>query len=271
MTLLERLKHLLGNDIDVDVDDDVDIEDVIKNKVRSAGSDSEDSVIQAGADGPDKSDGDDMTGLTEDPNKQVSGVLEAGDVDKQSTSGDGVDTSVAMEVKNDDHQTEGDPGSDGPGMDGGDQQPADAGSVDDKVTIFQDGWFDESTGKVDTTKITDDVVKNAFDMVLKRYSDDRRAGLIDRAVDDMLRSDYLLNISPDRLKSMLDLQQVSVDGDVVSGVKEAIEALKADEPGLFRDKSKESSPLNEGFNPVQKKTTDPHSFLEAMRLQEEIG
>lgn len=103
MTLLEKIKHLLGNDIDVDVDDDVDIEDVIKNKVRSAGSDSEDSVIQAGADGPDKSDGDDMAGLAEDPNKQVSGVLEAGDVDKQSTSGDGVDTSVAMEVKNDDH------------------------------------------------------------------------------------------------------------------------------------------------------------------------
>lgn len=77
--------------------------------------------------------------------------------------------------------------------------------MDDKVTIFQDGWFDESTGKVDTSKITDDVVRNAFDMVLKRYSDDRRAGLIDRAVDDMLRSDYLLNISPDRLKSMLDL------------------------------------------------------------------
>ena len=103
MTILERLKHLLGNDIDVDVDDDVDIEDVIKNKVRSAGSDSEDSVIQAGADGPDKSDDAGIGGLTEDPNKQVSGVLEAGDVDKQSTLGDGVDTSVAMEVKNDDH------------------------------------------------------------------------------------------------------------------------------------------------------------------------
>lgn len=271
MTLLEKLKQLLGNDSDVDVGDDVDIKEVIKNKVESAGSDSEDSVIRAGADGPDKSDDDSMDGLAEDPNKQVSGVPEAGDVDKQSTSGDGVDTSETMKVKNDDHQTEGDPGSDGPGMESDDQQPADAGSVDDKVTIFTDGWFDESTGKVDTTKINDDVVKNAFDMVLKKISDDRRAGLIDRAVDDMLRSDYLLNISPDRLKSMLDLQQVSVDGDVVSGVKEAIEALKTAEPGLFRDKSKESSPLNEGFNPVQKKTADPHSFLEAMRLQEEIG
>ena len=103
MTLLEKIKHLLGNDIDVDVDDDVDIEDVIKNKVRSAGSDSEDSVIQADAGGPDKSDDDSMDGLAEDTNKPVSGVLEAGDVDKQSTSGDGVDTSVAVEVKNDDH------------------------------------------------------------------------------------------------------------------------------------------------------------------------
>lgn len=271
MTLMERLKQLLGSDSDVEVGDDVDIEEVIKDKVKSVDSNSDGPGKQAGADDPKKSEGDDTNGLTEDPNKQVSGVPEAGDVKEKETSDVEVDTSKTEEVKKDDPKAEGDPKPEDPGVKSDDQQVVDKESIDEKSTIFEDGWFDETTGKVDTSKIKDDSVKNAFDMVLKRFSDNERAGLIDRAVDDELRNNYLLNVKPERLKSMLDLQQVTVTDGVVSGVKEAIEALKADEPGLFRDKSKESNPLNEGFNPVERKNTNPRSFMEAARLQEEIG
>ena len=271
MTLMERLKQLLGSDSDVEVDDDVDIEEVIKNKVKTDAVADDGSGDPAGAGDPKKSEAEAAEGLTEDPNKQVSGVPEAGDVKEKETSEVEVDTSKSEEVKNEDQQVEGDPKPDDRGGEGADQQVVNEESVDQKSTIFEDGWFDETTGKVDISKIKDDSVKNAFDMVLKWFSDNERVGLIDRAVDEELRNNYLLNVKPERLKSMLDLQQVTVEDGVVSGVKDAIEALKADEPGLFRDKSKESNPLNEGFNPVERKNANPRSFLEAQGLSYEIG
>ena len=42
--------------------------------------------------------------------------------------------------------------------------------------------------------------------------------------------------------------------------------------GFFKDKEKESNPLNEGFNPVEKRGTDGvNSFSQAFKLMEEIG
>ena len=95
--------------------------------------------------------------------------------------------------------------------------------------------------------------------------------MISRAVDDELKTNYSLSVRPETLKSMLDLSKVTIDeSGKVTGVKEAIEALKADEPGLFKDKEKESNPLKEGFNPVEKGGSDKvHSFSDAFRLMEE--
>ena len=140
-----------------------------------------------------------------------------------------------------------------------------------KTEIFEDGWFDETTGKIDYTKIKDETVKEAVKRVESKFNSDKSQDTISRAVDDELRNNYSLSVRPETLKSMLDLSKVTIDeSGKVTGVKEAIEALKADEPGLFKDKEKESNPLKEGFNPVEKGGSDKvHSFSDAFRLMEE--
>ena len=140
-----------------------------------------------------------------------------------------------------------------------------------KTEIFEDGWFDETTGKIDYTKINDETVKEAVKKVESKFTSDKSQDAISRAVDDELRNNYSLSVRPETLKSMLDLSKVTIDeSGKVTGVKEAIEALKADEPGLFKDKEKESNPLKEGFNPVEKGGSDKvHSFSDAFRLMEE--
>ena len=142
---------------------------------------------------------------------------------------------------------------------------------DVKTEIFEDGWFDETTGKIDYTKIKDETVKEAVKRVESKFNSDKSQDTISRAVDDELRNNYSLSVRPETLKSMLDLSKVTIDeSGKVTGVKEAIEALKADEPGLFKDKEKESNPLKEGFNPVEKGGSDKvHSFSDAFRLMEE--
>ena len=142
---------------------------------------------------------------------------------------------------------------------------------DVKTEIFEDGWFDETTGKIDYTKINDETVKEAVKKVESKFTSDKSQDAISRAVDDELRNNYSLSVRPETLKSMLDLSKVTIDeSGKVTGVKEAIEALKADEPGLFKDKEKESNPLKEGFNPVEKGGSDKvHSFSDAFRLMEE--
>ena len=142
---------------------------------------------------------------------------------------------------------------------------------DVKTEIFENGWFDETTGKIDYTKINDETVKEAVKKVESKFNSDKSQDTISRAVDDELRTNYSLSVRPETLKSMLDLSKVTIDeSGKVTGVKEAIEALKADEPGLFKDKEKESNPLKEGFNPVEKGGSDKvHSFSDAFRLMEE--
>lgn len=273
MTLVERLKQLLGNDSDIEIDDDVDIEEVIKNKVKSSAANPEGSGESAGADELKKSEGSDTDGLSDNPNKNDSGGPGSKEVKETKASEEEVVASETdktdEEVKEDSTKAEGDPGDSGPDGSGVDQGGGNGESVAQNSTIFEDGWFDEVGGIVDTSKIKDDSVKNAFDMVLKWYADQKRSGLIDRAVDDELKTNYLLNVKPERLKSMLDLTNITVEGDTVSGVKEAIETLKTEEPGLFRDKAKESNPLNEGFNPVERRDPNPRSFMEAARFQNE--
>lgn len=184
---------------------------------------------------------------------------------KETVGADGTDTKETKET--DSKETKETTGNDTKETD--EKDKTDGSNV--KTEIFEDGWFDETTGKIDYTKINDETVKEAVKKVESKFTSDKSQDAISRAVDDELRNNYSLSVRPETLKSMLDLSKVTIDeSGKVTGVKEAIEALKADEPGLFKDKEKESNPLKEGFNPVEKGGSDKvHSFSDAFRLMEE--
>lgn len=139
------------------------------------------------------------------------------------------------------------------------------------MDIFESGWYDETSGRVDMSKIKNPEVLSAIQRLENRYAQERDA----RAISDSLRAElgnYSLRVSEDTLEKMLDKSNIKVQDGKVTGVKEALEALKKSEPGIFIDKEKESNPLNEGFNPVEKKSNgEPGSFSEAFKLMEEIN
>lgn len=138
--------------------------------------------------------------------------------------------------------------------------------------MFEDGWFDEASGNVDLGKIKDPEALAAIQLITNKYKDEREQRLIDDSLNDTLK-EYSLAVSEDTLRKVLDTSGVKIDKDgKVVGVKEAIEALKTAEPSFFKDKAKESNPLNEGFNPVEKKNTENvNSFSQAFRLMDEIN
>lgn len=123
------------------------------------------------------------------------------------------------------------------------------------IKLFEDGWFDETTGKVDFDKIKNEEALSAIKVLTGKYQAEKEQRLINDSLNDTLK-EYSLNVSEDTLRKVLDTSGVKIDDEgKVVGVKEALESLKKSEPGFFKDKEKESSPLNEGFNPVDKQTT----------------
>lgn len=140
------------------------------------------------------------------------------------------------------------------------------------IKIFEDGWFDEASGNVDLGKIKNPEALAAIQLLTNKYKAEKEQRLISDSLNDTLK-EYSLAVSEDTLRKVLDTSGVKIDKDgKVVGVKEAIEALKTSEPGFFKDKEKESNPLNEGFNPVEKKNTENvNSFSQAFRLMDEIN
>jgi hypothetical protein len=127
--------------------------------------------------------------------------------------------------------------------------------------IFEDGWFDEASGSVNFDKIKNDEVLAALQVITGKYNAEKEARLISDSLNDTLK-EYSLNVSEDTFRKVLDTSGVKIDKDgKVVGLKEAIEALKASEPTFFKDKEKESNPLNEGFNPVEKPTATTEEEL----------
>ena len=143
---------------------------------------------------------------------------------------------------------------------------------EEPMAIFVEGWFDEKTGKIDESKITNEEVLNAIKSMQTVYENEKNQRLISDGINNEL-SNYSLNVSHDTLLKVLDTTGVKIDKDgKVVGAKEAIEQLKTAEPGFFKDKEKESNPLNEGFNPVTKSNTENiNSFSQAFRLMEEVN
>lgn len=123
---------------------------------------------------------------------------------------------------------------------------------DEVVKIFEEGWYDETSGSVNLDKIKNEEVMNAFKLLVDKYNAEKEQRMINDCLNDTLK-EYSLAVSEDTLRKVLDTSGVKIDeeGKVV-GVKEALESLKKSEPGFFKDKEKESSPLNEGFFPVEK-------------------
>lgn len=139
------------------------------------------------------------------------------------------------------------------------------------MDIFEEGWYDETSGKIDTSKIKNPEVLAAIQKLEGRYSQERDA----RAISDALKaelSNYSIRVSENTLEKMLDMSGIKVKDGKVTGIKEALDALKQSEPGIFKNKDNEDNPLNEGFNPVEKKGSgDVNTFTQAFKLMDEIS
>ena len=114
---------------------------------------------------------------------------------------------------------------------------------------FEEGFFKD--GKFDLDKINDATLKSALTEYTSAVQAKENQHLIDGAVKAELGKRHLA-IKEDMFMKLLDLSNVKVEGDKVTGVTEAFDALK--DSGVY--KSAPTSPLNQGFNPMENKNTD---------------
>ena len=113
---------------------------------------------------------------------------------------------------------------------------------------FEEGFFKD--GKFDLDKINDASLKSALTEYTTAVQAKENQHVIDNAVKAELGKRHLA-IKEDAFMKLLDLSKVKVDGDKVTGVTEAFDALK--DSGVY--KSAPSSPLNQGFSPMENKNT----------------
>ena len=113
---------------------------------------------------------------------------------------------------------------------------------------FEEGFFKD--GKFDLDKINDATLKSALTEYTTAVQAKENQHVIDNAVKAELGKRHLA-IKEDMFMKLLDLSKVKVDGDKVTGVTEAFDALK--DSGVY--KSAPTSPLNQGFNPMENKNT----------------
>lgn len=140
---------------------------------------------------------------------------------------------------------------------------------DEPVSIFGEGWLDKSTGKIDTSKITNKEVADAFSALAQVYSGKTEQQKLDEEIMAAVKKEKLA-VKPETVVSLLDKTSIKLVDGKVYGVDTSLEALKKSEPGLFSNKGKASSPLTEGFDPVNKASTDsvaPKSLMEAVAME----
>ena len=138
------------------------------------------------------------------------------------------------------------------------------------MAIFEEGWFDSASGKINFDKIKNDEVLAAIKVLNDKYVDEKNQRMINDSINDELKN-YKLAVSDETFRKVLDMSGIKIDTDgKVTGVKEALDKLKSSEPTFFKDVEKESNPLNEGFSPVEKQSSSNlNSFSEAFKLMEE--
>lgn len=113
---------------------------------------------------------------------------------------------------------------------------------------FEEGFFTD--GKFNLDKINDASLKSALTEYTTAVQAKENQHVIDNAVKAELGKRHLA-IKEDAFMKLLDLSKVKVDGDKVTGVTEAFDALK--DSGVY--KSAPTSPLNQGFSPMENKNT----------------
>ena len=114
---------------------------------------------------------------------------------------------------------------------------------------FEEGFFTD--GKFNLDKINDATLKSA----LTEYTSAVQAKENQHPIDDAVKTELgkrHLAIKEDMFMKLLDVSNVKVEGDKITGVTEAFDALK--DSGVY--KSAPTSPLNQGFNPMENKNTD---------------
>lgn len=121
----------------------------------------------------------------------------------------------------------------------------------DKAIIIEDGCYDESTGKIDISKIKDPNVANLISKLMAKDAAKEEAQLINSEIKSSLTK-LRLSIKPETAEKLLDKSGIKIVNGKVYGVEEAIESLKKSDEALFIDAKKQSSPVNQGFSPVNK-------------------
>ena len=238
MTILEALKQLLGSKADEEVDTTTK---------------------------PDETD----NGKEDDSKEKEDDSKEKEDDSKEKEKETKVDVKPADNEKDSKDNVSSDKESKDKTLENKDSSNNGGGET---MELFEDGWFNSETGEIDESKIKNQEVLSAIQSITGRYKKEKEDRMIADSLNDELKN-YSLNVSEDTLRKVLDMTNVKIDKDgKVVGIKEALENLKTAEPGFFKDKEKESNPLNEGFNPVEKKNTDSiGSFSQAFKLMEEIS
>ena len=113
---------------------------------------------------------------------------------------------------------------------------------------LEEGFFED--GKFNLDKINDASLKSA----LTEYTTAVQAKENQHAIDSAAKAELSkrhLAIKEDAFMKLLDLSKVKVDGDKVTGITEAFDALN--DSGVY--KSAPTSPLNQGFNPMENNNT----------------
>lgn len=135
----------------------------------------------------------------------------------------------------------------------------------DKEVQKLDIKFDDKTGLFNLEGIEDESVKEVLTRANNYTITTRNNVAIDRAFNDKLSTLKLRKgITTDLVKKVIDLSNVKVDNDKVSGIDEAFEILQKEQSGLFIQKNQpESNPNLEGFNPTDDGTNSNKTGLDA--------
>lgn len=131
--------------------------------------------------------------------------------------------------------------------------------------------YDKTTGLFNLDSIKDETLREVLKLSNDTVIEKENKNLIDNAMNNKLGTIKLAkNISTDAILKLLDTSNIKVEDGKVIGIEEAFDNLKTSNGGLFTTEE-ESTPVLEGFNPIQKGNANAHipsSFSDAFAMME---
>lgn len=122
---------------------------------------------------------------------------------------------------------------------------------DDKTGLFDLKGIEDADIKAVLQRANDYTVRTANNVKIEKAFSEKLSGLKIRK-----------GITDEVIKKMINFDDIKVDGDKVIGLDEAFETLQKEQSGLFVQRQQsESTPILEGFNPVE--NNDSSSALNA--------